>query len=89
MDELLSMPNFLDLGGWTIGQIKPLFNLFTDEKVAPALALVIFSSAIILCILFMAETTYIEYEFDVALQPSKKYRANLILSPLFPPFKRT
>jgi methyl-accepting chemotaxis protein len=56
------MPNFLGLGAWTISIIRPLFNSFTDENVAPALALIIFAIAIGLCFLFVAETTYIRIQ---------------------------
>jgi hypothetical protein len=41
-------PEFLELGSWTSRHIRPLFDLFRDENVAPALALIIFSSALAL-----------------------------------------
>jgi hypothetical protein len=55
-DEL---PSFLDLGAWTIHFIRPLFNLFKNENVAPALAFLIFSVALALCALFLLNVTYI------------------------------
>ena len=51
-DEL---PGFLELGAWTTRHIRPLFDLFRDEDVAPALALMIFGSALVLCSLFIIE----------------------------------
>jgi hypothetical protein len=56
------IPSFLELGSWTIGHIKPLFELFRNEDVAPALALIIFSVAIGLCVLFFIDTIYIRIQ---------------------------
>jgi methyl-accepting chemotaxis protein len=50
---------FLDLGAWTSQQVKPLFDLFRDENVAPALALIILGSALVLCLLFLLDSTLI------------------------------
>jgi methyl-accepting chemotaxis protein len=50
---------FLDLGAWTSQQVKPLFGLFRDENVAPALALIILGSALVLCLLFLLDSTLI------------------------------
>jgi hypothetical protein len=63
------LPEFLDLGAWTSRHIRPLFDLFRDENVAPALALVISGSALVLCILFLLDSTYIR------LQVSRRTRA--------------
>src|SRR6202167_2053769 len=52
-------PEFLELGSWTSRHIRPLFDLFRDENVAPALALIIFSSALVLCLLFLADSIFI------------------------------
>jgi hypothetical protein len=53
------VPDFLDLGAWTTRVILPLFNFFRNENVAPALALLIFISALGLCFLFLVNSTYI------------------------------
>jgi methyl-accepting chemotaxis protein len=50
---------FLELGGWTSQHVKPLFDLFRDENVAPALALIILGSASAFCILFLLHSTLI------------------------------
>lgn len=55
-------PSFLELGAWTINHIKPLFELFRKEDVAPALALTIFGSALVLCVLFSIDTIYIRIQ---------------------------
>lgn len=55
-------PNFLELGAWTSSQIRPLFDLFRDENVAPALALTIFGSALVLCFLFILDSTFIRMQ---------------------------
>lgn len=56
---LVELPSFLDLGAWTSRHIRPLFDLFRDENVAPALALCIFGTALLLCVLFILDSTYI------------------------------
>jgi methyl-accepting chemotaxis protein len=55
-------PSFFELGAWTINHIKPLFEIFRQEDVAPALALIIFGTAIGLCFLFFIETIYIRIQ---------------------------
>lgn len=55
-------PEFLELGAWTSRHIRPLFDLFRDENVAPALALIIFGSALALCFLFLFDSTYIRVQ---------------------------
>jgi hypothetical protein len=57
--ELTDFPTFLELGAWTIFYIQPVFELFRDEHVAPALALIIFGTALLLCFLFVIDTSYI------------------------------
>jgi hypothetical protein len=42
---------------WVDG--RPLFDLFRDENVAPALALIILGSALVLCLLFLLDSTLI------------------------------
>lgn len=60
MDSVFSrLPEFLELGAWTSRHIRPLFDLFRDENVAPALALVIFGTALLLCALFLFDSTFI------------------------------
>lgn len=59
MQSLGDLPSFLELGEWTTRQIRPLFEIFRDENVAPALALTIVSFALALCVLFALYTTYI------------------------------
>jgi hypothetical protein len=49
----VGVPSFLDLGAWTTHAIRPLFYLFKNDKVAPALAFSIFSVALGLCVLFL------------------------------------
>ena len=58
-DEL---PGFLELGAWTTRHIRPLFDLFRDEDVAPALALIIFGSALVLCFLFIIDSSFIRMQ---------------------------
>jgi ABC-type transporter Mla subunit MlaD len=53
------VPGFLDLGAWTTDIIRPLFHMFQDDNVAPALALVILLVALGLCALFLAYSTLI------------------------------
>jgi hypothetical protein len=53
------LPGFLDLGAWTTHLILPLFSIFKNESVAPALALLIFSAALALCVLFVIDSTHI------------------------------
>jgi methyl-accepting chemotaxis protein len=53
------LPSFLDIGAWTIVHIKPLFQSFKNEDVAPALALLVFSVALALCVLFLIESIFI------------------------------
>jgi hypothetical protein len=52
-------PSFLDLGRWTNGLIIPLFQLFKNDNVAPALASSILLVAVLLCVLFLIESFYI------------------------------
>jgi methyl-accepting chemotaxis protein len=59
MQSLDDFPSFLELGEWTTRHIRPLFEIFRDENVAPALALTIVAIAIALCVLFALNTTYI------------------------------
>ena len=56
---LAHVPSFLDLGAWTAANIQPLFRLFSDENVAPALALLLFSAALALCAFFLIQCTFI------------------------------
>jgi archaellum component FlaC len=56
MNEAFFMSNFLEQGAWTVRQIKPFFDLFTDDKFAPALASTIFATALALCLLFILQT---------------------------------
>src|SRR5690242_19388640 len=51
--------DFLALGEWTSQQVRPLFDLFRDENVAPALALLILGGAAALCLLFLIDSTMI------------------------------
>jgi hypothetical protein len=56
------IPAFLELGAWTTRHIRPLFDLFRDEDVAPALALIIFGSALMLCFLFLVDSSFIRVQ---------------------------
>jgi hypothetical protein len=47
--EIGDLPNVLSLGAWTTHLIRPLFYLFRDDDVAPALASIIFIAALGLC----------------------------------------
>jgi archaellum component FlaC len=58
----VDIPSFPQLGGWTIDHIKPLFEVFLQEDVAPALALIIFGTAVTLCFLFLFGTIYIRMQ---------------------------
>jgi methyl-accepting chemotaxis protein len=63
MDSVISrLPEFLELGAWTARHIRPLFDLFRDENVAPALALIIFGTALSLCALFLFDSTFIRVQ---------------------------
>ena len=53
------IPSFLDLGTWTTHQVLPLFYLFKNDSVAPALAAVLFSLALALCCLFLLHSSRI------------------------------
>jgi hypothetical protein len=57
-----NLPAFLELGSWTTRHIRPLFDLFRDEDVAPALALIIFGSALVLCVLFIIDSSFIRVQ---------------------------
>src|ERR1700730_18087453 len=60
MDSLfVTPPSFLDLGTWTTHQVLPLFYYFKNDSVAPALAAVLFSLALILCCLFILHSSRI------------------------------
>ena len=63
-------PSFFELGAWTINHIKPFFEIFRQEDVAPALALIIFGTAIGLCFLFFIETIYIRIRCVVGFAQS-------------------
>jgi hypothetical protein len=68
------VPSFLDLGAWTATQIHPLFRLFLDENVAPALALFLFSAALALCAFFLIECTFIRAQIWRGLRAVKKVK---------------
>jgi hypothetical protein len=53
------VPSFLDLGAWTNSLIVPLFQLFKNDNVAPALASSILIVAVLICALFLIESFYI------------------------------
>jgi hypothetical protein len=55
-------PRFLELGAWTSRHIRPLFDLFRDENVAPALALTILGTALLLCVFFLLDSTFIRMQ---------------------------
>jgi hypothetical protein len=56
---LEKVPSFLDLGAWTRQLILPLFLLFRNDDVAPALAFSIFGFALILCLIFLTYSRFI------------------------------
>jgi hypothetical protein len=64
MSVLDEFPRFLDLGAWTKEHILPLFLAFKEENFAPALALVIFASALALCAAFVLYSTYIRIQIS-------------------------
>ena len=53
------VPGFMDLGAWTNSLVIPLFQLFKNDNVAPALASSILIVAILICGLFLFESFYI------------------------------
>jgi hypothetical protein len=53
------LPGFLDLGAWTVAHLKPIFQSFRGDDVAPALAFIIFAMALALCVLFLIDSTLI------------------------------
>ena len=57
-------PGFLDLGAWTNSLIIPLFQLFKNDNVAPALASSILLVAALLCVLFLIESFYIRAQIS-------------------------
>jgi hypothetical protein len=57
-------PSFLDLGAWTNSLIIPLFQLFKNDNVAPALASSILLVAVLLCVLFLIESFYIRAQIS-------------------------
>ena len=59
---LAELPKFLDLGAWTSSHVRPLFDLFRDENVAPALALTIVGTALLLCVLFLIDSIIIRVQ---------------------------
>src|ERR1700736_256372 len=58
------VPSFLDLGAWTNSLIIPLFQLFKNDNVAPALASSILFLAALLCVLFLIESFYIRAQIN-------------------------
>jgi hypothetical protein len=52
-------PSFLELGTWTNNLIVPLFQVFRNDQVAPALASSILITAALIGALFIAESFYI------------------------------
>jgi hypothetical protein len=56
------LPDFLELGKWTRFHIRPLFDLFSNPDVAPALALIIFCTALALGLLFLLDCTFIRMQ---------------------------
>jgi methyl-accepting chemotaxis protein len=56
------LPGFLELGAWTSRHVRPLFDLFRDENVAPALALTILGTAVLLCVLFLLDSMIIRMQ---------------------------
>ena len=63
------IPSFADLGAWTAAQLIPVFQSFRGDNVAPALALLIFSVAVMLCILFLLDA------FRIWAQISRRVRS--------------
>ena len=73
-DEL---PGFLELGAWTTRHIRPLFELFRDEDVAPALALIIFGSALVLCFLFIIDSSFIRMQVRRRIRAVRSIRGKV------------
>src|SRR5258707_15783344 len=73
-DEL---PGFLQLGVWTTRHIRPLFDLFRDEDVAPALALIIFGSALVLCFLFLVDSSIIRAQVRRRIRAVKSIKGKV------------
>lgn len=77
-------PGFLDLGAWTTHHIKPLFNLFRDEDVAPALASVIFGSALVLCICFLMDSSFIRFQVRRRIQAVRSIKGKVEFAEAMP-----
>jgi hypothetical protein len=84
-DEL---PGFLELGAWTTRHIRPLFDLFRDEDVAPALALIIFGSALVLCFLFIIDSSFIRMQVRRRIRAVRSIRGKVEFAEAMPDIEK-
>src|SRR5829696_8589278 len=88
MWSLDDVPSFLDLGEWTTRHIRPLFEIFRDEYVAPALALTIVMVALALCVLFALYTTYIRSQVRRRTHAVRRIRSKTEFAEKMPQVER-
>src|SRR5205823_2132592 len=87
-DIFADLPRFLDIGAWTTRFLVPLFTFFKDEHVAPALAFVIFSTALGLCVLFLLDATYIRAEIRRRIRAVRRIEDKTSFSKAMPEIEK-
>jgi methyl-accepting chemotaxis protein len=86
--DFKGVPSFFELGAWTINHIKPVFDLFRQEDVAPALALIIFCIALGLCVLFLIDTIYIRIQLRRRTRAVRRIKDNIEFAAAMPRVER-
>jgi hypothetical protein len=81
-------PGFLELGAWTTHHIRPLFDLFRDEDVAPALASIIFGSALVLCISFLIDSSFIRVQVRRRIQAVRSIKDKVEFAEAMPKIEK-
>jgi methyl-accepting chemotaxis protein len=82
------LPGFLEIGAWTTRHIRPLFDLFRDENVAPALASIIFGSALMLCIFFLIDSSFIRAQVRRRIQAVRSIKGKIEFAEAMPNIER-
>ena len=83
-----NLPAFLELGSWTTRHIRPLFDLFRDEDVAPALALIIFGSALVLCVLFIIDSSFVRVQVRRRIRAVRSIKGKVEFAEAMPDIER-
>jgi biopolymer transport protein ExbD len=83
-----NFPGFLELGAWTTHHIRPLFDLFRDPDVAPALASTIFGSALVLCVLFIIDSSFIRVQVRRRIRAVKSIKGKVEFAEAMPNIER-